>query len=82
MQGNIAVPKESFSNSNTKRISLADKSRSKRSDVRNPSDALFLNKLSTDQTSLQKSTMQNTIADSSVTRLLNVGGNSGVMIGD
>ena len=82
MQGNIAVPKESFSNSNTKRISLADKSRSKRSDVRNQSDALFLNKLSTDQTSLQKSTMQNTIADSSVTRLLNIGGNSGVMIGD
>ena len=81
MQGNIAGL-DSVSSSKKKRTSLVEQARSKRSEVRNPSDAIFLNKLSTDETSLQKSTMQNTIAESSVTRLLNVGGNSGVMFGD
>jgi hypothetical protein len=70
------------SSSKKKRTSLVEQARSKRTEARNPSDAIFLNKLSTDETSLQKSTMQNTIAESSVTRLLNVGGNSGVMFGD
>jgi hypothetical protein len=73
---------DSVSSSKKKRTSLVEQARSKRTEVRNPSDAIFLNKLSTDETSLQKSTMQNTIAESSVTRLLNVGGNSGVMFGD
>ena len=81
MQGNIAWL-DSVSSSKKKRTSLVEQARSKRTEVRNPSDAIFLNKLSTDETSLQKSTMQNTIAESSVTRLLNVGGNSGVMFGD
>ena len=81
MQGNIAGL-DSVSSSKKKRTSLVEQARSKRNEVRNPSDAIFLNKLSTDETSLQKSTMQNTIAESSVTRLLNVGGNSGVMFGD
>jgi hypothetical protein len=81
MQGNIAGL-DSVSSSKKKRTSLVEQARSKRTEVRNPSDAIFLNKLSTDETSLQKSTMQNTIAESSVTRLLNVGGNSGVMFGD
>ena len=81
MQGNIAGL-DSVSSSKKKRTSLVEQAMSKRTEVRNPSDAIFLNKLSTDETSLQKSTMQNTIAESSVTRLLNVGGNSGVMFGD
>jgi hypothetical protein len=81
MQGNLAGL-DSVSSSKKKRTSLVEQARSKRNEVRNPSDAIFLNKLSTDETSLQKSTMQNTIAESSVTRLLNVGGNSGVMFGD
>jgi hypothetical protein len=81
MQGNLAGL-DSVSSSKKKRTSLVEQARSKRNEVRNPSDAIFLNKLSTDETSHQKSTMQNTIAESSVTRLLNVGGNSGVMFGD
>jgi hypothetical protein len=81
MQGNLAGL-DSVSSSKKKRASLVEQARSKRTEARNPSDAIFLNKLSTDETSLQKSTMQNTIAESSVTRLLNVGGNSGVMFGE
>jgi len=74
--------KDAFSTTKKTRISLADQSRSKRNEARNPSDAIFLNKLSTDETSLHKSTMQHTNADSSVPRLLNAGGNSGVMFGE
>ena len=82
MQGNM-LGLDSVSSSKKKRTSLVEQARSKRNEARNPSDAILLNKLSTDEnTSLQKSTMQNTIAEISVTRLLNVGGNSGLMFGD
>ena len=52
MQGNIAGL-DSVSSSKKKRTSLVEQARSKRTEVRNPSDAIFLNKLSTDETSLQ-----------------------------
>ena len=55
MQGtiNLLGKEHSFtSKKKAPRISLAEQSRTKRNEARNPSDAIFLNKLSTDETSL------------------------------